>query len=377
MPLYLAGRTDQVEISEKVFQRLKSGLPAVSVAFSGYRGVGKTVLLNHIEKIAKDMDICCYHMEIRRDGAFLIRIIDCCKEFLTDVSGIEKMKASLEKAIDAIKSLEVSFSPESNTFSLSAQDMFLYTRMDLSQSLENLFESIGPIAQKRSKQICFFIDEFQYADPDEMDAFLGAIHRASQLNYPIIAMVAGTPEMVRIMYDKKTYVERLFIFPDLHMLNEEEVAEALSKPADIEGIKYCNEALEYIYKETEGYPYFVQQYGQAVFERAVSEQKAEVIDENMAKDSLKDYYRFLDENFYKVRFEYRGDSEKELLNAIAKIGAPCTMDALASELGKNVKSIAPIVSKLKAKGIISNQEGINFTVPGFDKYLKRSMKKSV
>ena len=107
------------------------------------------------------------------------------------------------------------------------------------------------------------MDEFQYADPTEMDAFLGALHRVSQLSYPIIAIIAGTPEMIAKMYDKKTYVERLFVFPDLMLLSLEDVKGALCIPGEKAGLSYDDQAIEKIYGSTGGYPYFVQLYGRS------------------------------------------------------------------------------------------------------------------
>ena len=55
MPVYLAGRRAQIDTAVRVFERLCSGLPTASIAFSGYRGVGKTVLLNHLQGVADEM----------------------------------------------------------------------------------------------------------------------------------------------------------------------------------------------------------------------------------------------------------------------------------------------------------------------------------
>ena len=55
---------------------------------------------------------------------------------------------------------------------------------------------------------------------------------------------------------------------------------------------------------------------------------------------------------------------------------PCTISNVANVLKKKVNSISPIRSNLINKGIIySNKFGeIDFTVPQFDKFLKRLKK---
>lgn len=53
MPTYLAGREEDVVNIEKMFEALTLNIPTQSVIFIGLHGVGKTVLLNQLEKIAK------------------------------------------------------------------------------------------------------------------------------------------------------------------------------------------------------------------------------------------------------------------------------------------------------------------------------------
>ena len=53
-----------------------------------------------------------------------------------------------------------------------------------------------------------------------------------------MTIIAGTPEMIAKMYDKKTYVERLFVFPDLMLLTLEDVYEALSVPGKKAGLSF-------------------------------------------------------------------------------------------------------------------------------------------
>ena len=101
------------------------------------------------------------------------------------------MKQTISKAVDALKSLAVSFSPESSTFSLSMQEQELYKTTNLTQSLTD-----------------FFIDEMQYMKGNELSSLIAALHRANQLNLPTMIVGAGLPKLYKMLAEEKTYTER-------------------------------------------------------------------------------------------------------------------------------------------------------------------------
>lgn len=371
MPRYLAGRDNQIDAAISAFDALSDGEVPVCIAYSGYRGVGKTVLLNKLQADAEERGITTYHLEVREDGRLIPRLLEHCRDFLNAYSSAEKLKNLFLKGSNALKSLELGFSPDSGSFSLSAGKSKISHTMDYAQSMENLFEAMGSLAKNRQQPVCFFIDEFQYAKLDEMDIFLGALHRLSQLSYPVIAIVCGTPEMITKMYAKKTYVERLFIFPDLMYLSNDEVEEALNKPGEKVGLIFDNDAVKTIHDATCGYPYFVQVYGQILCKSLLNIDLPYTISGSIAKEVYDSYIKYLDDNFYKIRVNDRSRSEQDLLFAMANLPLPCTTNDIAHLLKKTNKQIAPTIAKLKAKGIISTGSGIHFTVPGFTDYLKR------
>lgn len=57
--------------------------------------------------------------------------------------------------LDAIKALVVSFDPNDSTFSLSLQERELYKSTNLTQSLTEVFTTIGETAFKSETPICF------------------------------------------------------------------------------------------------------------------------------------------------------------------------------------------------------------------------------
>ena len=175
MPTYLAGRDADMDAIRDLLDALKLGIPTQSVIFSGLRGVGKTVLINKLQEIAEEKGIFCKHIEVEERKDFISQIASCSQAFLRQISTAEKFKSLIQKPLDAIKSLIVSFDPDGNTFSLSLQERELYRTSNLTQSLTDVFTALGETAYKTESPLCFFIDEIQYMKPEELGALIAAL----------------------------------------------------------------------------------------------------------------------------------------------------------------------------------------------------------
>ena len=205
MPTYLAGRDSDISEIENLFEALRLNIPTQSVIFSGLRGVGKTVLINRLQEIAEEKDIFCKHIEVEERNDFISQIASCSQAFLRKISTVAKFKSLIQKPLDAIKALVVSFDPNNSTFSLSLQERELYTSTNLTQSLTDVFTTLGETAGKTDSPICFFIDEIQYMKKEELSALIAALHRANQLGYPIMLIGAGLPKIYTMLSESKSY----------------------------------------------------------------------------------------------------------------------------------------------------------------------------
>lgn len=77
MPTYLAGRDEDIQNVDNLFEALILNIPTQSVIFSGLRGVGKTVLMNQLQKIAEDKRIFCKHIEVEERNDFISQLASC------------------------------------------------------------------------------------------------------------------------------------------------------------------------------------------------------------------------------------------------------------------------------------------------------------
>ena len=370
MPTYLAGRDEDIQTVELMFVSLTMNIPTQSIIFSGLRGVGKTVLINKLQKIAEDKDIFCKHIEVEDRDDFISQIVSCSQSFLRKVSAKEKFKHLIQKPLDALKALTVSFDPNDNTFSMSLQERELYTSTNLTQSLTDVLTTIGETAYKSEIPICFFIDEIQYMKAKELGSLIAALHRTNQLGYPVMVIGAGLPKIYKMLSDEKSYSERLFLYKEIGALTDEQSKKAIIMPAQKFGLAYSEEAVEEIISLTKGYPFFIQQMCQIVYQNTDEKR----IEKKHVKDNTNDFLKTLDTGFFKVRYERCADSDKKFVFAMVKCGdLPCTISHVAHNLHKSVNSISTTRAQLISKGIIYpiRYKELDFTVPEFNKYVTR------
>lgn len=370
MPTYLAGRDEDMQTIEEIFVALKMNIPTQSIIFSGLRGVGKTVLINRLQNMAEEKGIFCKHIEVEERNDFISQIAACSQAFLRQVSAKEKFKHLIEKPLDAIKSLVVSFDPNDSTFSLSLQEKELYKTSNLTQSLTEVFTSIGETAYKTETPICFFIDEIQYMKQEELGALIAALHRSNQLGYPVMIVGAGLPKIYKMLSEEKSYSERLFMYKEIGSLTEEQSKKAIEIPVERFGVSYTDEAVEKIISITKGYPFFIQQLCQIVYQNT----DEKVITCCHVEEAKDEFFETMDNGFFKVRYERCADSDKKFVFAMVKCGElPCTIANVALNLGKEVSAISTTRAQLINKGIIYpiRYKELDFTVPEFSGFIQR------
>jgi hypothetical protein len=199
-----------------------------------------------------------------------------------------------------------------------------------------------------------------------------ALHKCSQKQLPVSLVGAGLPQLVGQAGRAKSYAERLFEYPEIGPLSALAAKRALVLPAEKLGVEYEDDALSEILFQTQGYPYFLQEWGKHSWHCA----KSSPITQADARAATELAISELDASFFRVRFDRLTPSEKKYLRAMAELGpGPHRSGDIAHLLKKEVQGVAPIRATLISKGMIySPDHGDNsFTVPLFDGYMKRVM----
>jgi hypothetical protein len=170
----------------------------------------------------------------------------------------------------------------------------------------------------------------------------------------------------------KSYAERLFAIATIGPLAVEDAKAALVNPARREHVEFDSDALERIVEETQGYPYFIQEWGKHCWDTATSSP----ITIGNVEVASRTVIAALDEGFFRIRFDRLTPAERVYLRAMAELGpGPHRSGDIAGVLGREVQSVAPMRSNLIQKGMIwSPSHGDTaFTVPLFNQFMRRIM----
>ncbi len=358
-----------------LFGRVRAGRAEKSLLLTGLRGVGKTVLLNELERLAKPAGYECVHLEASEDQALGPLLAPAIRGVLYDLDRVAGASAKVKRGLAVLGSflsmLRVSY--EGATLGLDINpERGTADSGDLSVDLPQLFVAVAEAAADRGRAIAILIDEIQYFKAAELGALIMAMHRVQQRQLPLVMIGAGLPILPGLAGESKSYAERLFSFPDIGALSREEAERALQEPVRKQGVEFQTAAIDELYRITVGYPYFLQEWGYQCWNSALS---TPITLELVMRASPAVVQR-LDQNFFRVRFDRLTAGQKKFLRAMAELGSgPYRTGDIADTLGVKVNSLGPRRAQLIRNGMIySPAHGeMAFTVPLFENFMKRAI----
>lgn len=378
-PPELAGRSDLLDQALMTLARIKRGRSQKSMLIIGLRGTGKTVLLHEIYMLAAEEGYQAVMIEAHEKKSLPELLLPELRRILFALDTGEKISSKVKRAFRVLKSfvssLKINLKMQEIDFGIGIEpEKGIADSGDLEADLAQVFIALGEAAQDRNTAVAVIIDELQYLSDEELSSLIMAVHKISQRSLPIVVIGAGLPQLVGKAGRAKSYAERLFDFPELGPLKNEDAKIALQGPVkkEGEGIYFKDDAINEIIHVTEGYPYFLQEWGYQAWNLATNP----VIDIHIAKLATKESIKRLDQSFFRVRFDRLTPREKEYLRALAELGThPQRSGDVAEELGLDVQNAAPIRNNLIKKGMIySPKHGDTaFTVPLFEGFMKRIM----
>ena len=374
-PPELAGRGDLLEDAAVALDRVRGGRPAKSLLLTGLRGVGKTVLLNRIARDAENRSFITVQLEAPEERPLPDLLAAPLRAALIRMDRFAAASAAAKRALLAlggfVRAMKVSYHGLEVGVDLGGEPGLADSGV-LDHDLGDLLCAAGAAAFDQRTALVLFVDEFQYVEERQFGALIAALHRAAQHELPVTLLGAGLPQLIARTGAAKSYAERLFSFAEIGPLDEDAAVTAIRAPAERLGVTYEPAALQAIARHTQHYPYFLQEWGKHCWDCA----EDSPITARDVEAATAQAVAELDAGFFRVRFDRLAPAEKRYLRAMATLGVgPHRSGAVASVLGKSVRSVAPVRAKLIAKGMIySPAHGDTaFTVPLFGGFLERVM----
>ena len=372
-PPLLVGRDDQLATFDVLLTRLERGYTEQSMIITGLRGVGKTVLLSAFEEVAIERRWVTTDAEITKNTPFGPRIAQLARKTLFGIAPRARWGARARRAAAVLKSFSMTVTAEGSVtagLDVDAAEGFADSG-HLGEDLTELMVALGEAAREQATGVVFLFDEVQFLSTPELEALIAALHKVVQRALPVTLVGAGLPQIPRLAGEAKSYAERLFKFPHIGSLPQEDAARALIAPAAAQGIQFRPDAVDAIVDYTQGYPYFLQEYGKTVWDEAVSSPIS--LDVVLACQELVEAK--LDDSFFRVRAQRTADLELQYLRAMAELGpGPQTAGDVARLMKRTSEQLGPTRSRLIDKGLLYTPgHGLAaFTVPQFDRYMVRT-----
>ncbi len=374
-PPELAGRDELIERAAVALDRIQAGRPARSFILHGLRGVGKTVLLNQIRLDAEARGIASVRMEAHEGRSLPALLIPALRSALLRLSRGEALKDNVLKGMKALagftRALKVKYQDIEIGIDVDSETG-LADSGDLDMDLSDLLSTLGKASVEQNTAIVLYIDELQYVPENQFSSLIGALHNMAQEQLPVTMIAAGLPQLVSRAGNAKSYAERLFEFVPIDRLNDNDARKALTVPAENEGVTFSPDAISDILRHTEGYPYFLQEWGKHSWEIADISPIAFEDTRRATVTALAE----LDASFFHVRFDRLTPSQKNYMRAMAELGSgPHRSGDIANILNRKITTVAPIRNSLISKGMVySPSHGDTaFTVPLFHDFMKRTM----
>ena len=372
-PPALVGRDRQIEHFDVLLERLENGYSEQSMIITGLRGVGKTVLLDVFREKAEIRDWATIEWEVEKNAPFGPKISSQVRRALLQLAPKTKWTERIKNAAAVLKSFTLTFNPDGAvTAGLDVDALAgVGDSGTISEDLTDLFVALGEAAQTEGKGVVFLLDEIQYLKSEELEALIAALHKCARRGLPITLVGAGLPQIPRLAGEAKSYSERLFRFPSIGELSTTtDAPEALTRPAEQLGVAFEPGAVEFIVAYTQGYPYFIQEYGKLLWDEASESPipKSEAVQVQPLVEAK------LDESFFRVRTDRTTELELRYLYAMAELGPEAhRASEVAQRIQRTTEQAGPIRSRLIDKGLLytPGHGYAAFTVPQFDRYMLR------
>jgi hypothetical protein len=369
----LAGRDADLEDLRIAFERLGAGQFARSFVLDGLRGVGKTVLLNEADVLARERRwITSGVIECNQDDELPILIARLCHRALRRLGLGQNITGGVERALGVLRAYLLSIHPgDKLRLNIDAKPVSgVADSGDVEADIVELLVEVGSAAVEHGSGVALFLDEMQFLGRNSLALLAEAMHGISQRGAPVLLVGAGLPQLPLLLKQAKPYTERLFDYRTIDGLSYSTAAAALTIPAERLGARFDRDALELILEHAQGYPHFLQQWGETVW-READGQVITLCDARAAEELVHDE---LDRRFFRDRYEKATEAEAIYMAAMADLGdGRHSSGEIAAHMAMTQKDLSVRRAGLISKGLIYSPIGIqlDFTVPQFASYLRR------
>jgi hypothetical protein len=309
--------------------------------------------------------------EVGRTTGLIALVSRVARTALLSMDAKKRAGAKVRGALRALKSFELTFGGVASLKIEIDPAPGVADSGILAEDLRDLIVAVGQAADEAGLAFALILDELENASKDEYEALIMALHRAKQKALPVVFVGGGLPLLPALTTDAKSYAERMFIYPEIGALPSAAARAALVLPAERQDVHWNENAIERVLALTEGYPFFLQEYGRRVWSQDESP-TITLADVEAAQAVVE---AELDQEFHENRIGKLTDAERLYVSAIAHLGdGPQAVGAVAKLLGRTTTSLSPVRDELMRSAVIyaPSRGYVDFTVPQCASFVRRN-----
>ncbi len=384
MPPYLAGRTAERDEFSKV---LEQTTVTDNLILTGLRGVGKTVLLQTFEPIARQAGWLWAGTDMSGSAS------------LTE----ERMATRLITDLSTLTATHLASREPELPFGYSNEIKAKETRMGY-DVLQKIYEKTPGLTVDKLKAILKFVwdrgfrningikgivfayDEAQLmADHEKQNEFplsliLELFQYIQRIGYPYLLILTGLPTLNSRLVAARTYSERMFHTIFLTKLDDVNSRRAITEPTHAPNcpVRFSDNAIDIIAELSGGYPYLIQFICKESFNVYIEQFGRKQVPSIPVREIINK----LDNDFFSARWDPVTDRQRQLMCAISFLEncddeftvqeiVRCSERTLNRPFAPN--QVNNMLASLGEKGLIfKNRHGkYSFAVPLLSQFIKR------
>ncbi|MCV7194604.1 ATP-binding protein [Mycolicibacterium brumae] len=334
--------------------------------FVGPRGVGKTSLLRAVQS---DADRRTFTTAWVTGGDTASLAVELANEF----ERISKKwtKTTRQALIATLKTVRITFGGASVQLAGSAERA---ANPGAARLLQQAMVTAGRGAvEAGAAGLVVFVDELQSADPVGIRALAYAWQhmQAEADDLPAAVFAAGLGHTQDVVAKAVSFGER-FEYGQLTNLDERAARAALADPALAVGVAWEPAALDLVLAETKGYPQFIQEFGDKMWEAAGYPGPGGVLATAHIPAAMTQF-TVARNAMFRSRWTAATPAEQKLLIAMAALGeGDIRRKEVADAMGVGTAAIGMARQSLMDKGLIeaAARGRMRFTAPGFGGFIR-------
>lgn len=387
-PPFLADREGQI----RLFERTLADYPRKrrNLRITGLRGVGKTVLLKEYERTAKRSDWVVIRRDLsprlRDESDFATALSEYLREAVEALSLKARVKKRITSALAVVSQVQLQIGEE---VSVSVGPRVGHgSKSVLEDRLRRAIVEVGAVARDQGRGVALLLDEAHsvYDRPKQHQYPLGALLSAMVTAQddddepsPVMLVLCGLNPLTANIHAARSNAERLFragVVGNLSLSPESPgalspAAQALVRPATT--VSYADGVAERVATDVSGYPYFIQWFGEALWD-AAELAGASVITGELYDRERPAIQRDLDDEFFEPRYRDARRGDQQMLRLAASLGGESFAKAgLDAATAKSAGAVSVSLNRLVAENLLYRDEhGVYaYTAPLFGEFVRR------